>query len=49
VDIQPTRNGRQDRVTRGGVKYEVVEVRPDRHPFVGAEKKTVFLAPDPGR
>lgn len=49
TDIRSDRLGRNDRVRRGGVLYEVAEVRNDRHPLVGVTKKTVYLVPIPGR
>ncbi len=49
LDILSNRNGRPDRVSRGGYLYEVEEVRNDFHPFVGVPKKTVYLVPLPGR
>lgn len=49
VDVRSDRPGRPDHVRRGGILYQVEEVRNDTHPFAQLRKKTVYLAQLPGR
>lgn len=48
TDVQRSRPGRPDEITRAGITYRVVEVNDDQHPSLGARKKTVLLEELPG-
>lgn len=43
ANIEADREGREDHITARGDTYKVVEVRSDKHPVTGWEKKTVVL------
>lgn len=49
VDVSTQREGRRDRIQRGGEWYDVIDVADDTHPFVGTPKQTVMLRQLDGR
>lgn len=49
VDIQSQRPGGADEIIHNGDRYKVANVKDDRHPMLGIQKKTVMLEPRAGR
>lgn len=49
VDVSTQREGRRDRIVRGGTTYEVIDVQADSHPFADAKKQTIMLRQLDGR